>query len=96
MPNLDHAAVLVSDLKTAIRFYTDKLGLRLLIRMIDANHRRMTLGAGNELVSHLLDGKWLPLHAGPGKIQFEDCFAAGFKKLDPELMHPGRQFLLTG
>ena len=38
MPKLDHVAFQVSDLSTAIDFYTEKLGLKLLYTKVDEAH----------------------------------------------------------
>src|SRR5262245_50917332 len=60
MQTLDHVAVRVSDLDTAIPFYTDKPGLKLLFRTIDETHHEafcflQLADAGLELLQSLDD-----------------------------------------
>lgn len=61
MPRLDHVAIQVSDLDAAIRFYTDKLGMKLLFKTIDEPHHEAFCflqleGANLELLQSLEEG----------------------------------------
>lgn len=59
MSKLDHVALPVSDLDAAIRFYTEKLGLKLLFRELDPAHHEafafLELTGGNLELLQALD-----------------------------------------
>lgn len=73
-PKLDHVAVRVSDLDTAVVFYTEKLGLPLKFREVDAAHGEafafLTLEGGDiELLQRLYDSSNADGPANPVPVE---------------------------
>ena len=65
MPTADHFAFEVSDMERAIRFYTEKLGLRLILSQVDDAHHEafafLELDGGNLELLQILDENNQPL-----------------------------------
>lgn len=64
MPILDHVAVQVRDLDTALNFYTNTLGLELKFRERDEAHGEafafLNVDGGDIELLQQLDGTWTP------------------------------------
>jgi catechol 2,3-dioxygenase-like lactoylglutathione lyase family enzyme len=77
MPKLDHVAVRVSDLDSAISFYTDKLGLKLLFRKFDEIHHEafcfLELEGANLELLQSLDDQNRPQPFSPPPIREPYC-----------------------
>ena len=69
MPRADHFAYEVSDLERAIRFYTEKLGLKLLSSEVDREHHEafafLKLDGGNLELLQKLDQTDNPIPRTP-------------------------------
>lgn len=65
MPAADHFAFQVSDMESAIRFYTDKLGLKLLSSEVDEPHHEafafLEVEGGNLELLQVLDENNAPI-----------------------------------
>jgi lactoylglutathione lyase len=65
MHRLDHVALRVSDLDTSIRFYSERLNLKLMFREVDSEHHEafafLELDGGNLELLQLLDENNQPL-----------------------------------
>lgn len=74
---LDHVAVQVADLDGAIDFYADRLGLPLLFRELDEEHREafafLRLDGGNIELLQKLDAGMKPVSLPAKKVEEPFC-----------------------
>jgi len=72
MPKVDHFAFEVSDMDAAIRFYTEKLGLKLLSKDLDEDHHEvfafLELDGGNLELLQVLDENNRPIDSKKKEI----------------------------
>ena len=71
--NLDHIVLVVSDVKEALKFYCDILGMRL-----SQKDGRISLNFGSQKINlHRFEGEFLPAAKHPKKGSADICLIVG-------------------
>ena len=68
--NLDHIVIVVSDVKEALKFYCDILGMRLAQK---DGHISLIFGS-QKINLHRFEGEFLPAAKNPTKGSADICF----------------------